>query len=162
MLFSSIDLLFIICCFFKQKTAYEMRISDWSSDVCSSDLADAAARDRALQRLLPKPGSCRPVVKLRPGHHAIAFPLSRSASRLQTKRSPGRCSNTCRGSQITLCYRVLLVNVVSFNRLRGTFETASQFAWRSMNAGMSSISSSAWLGRTRSLGLRAPDRQGAG
>src|SRR3546814_8268593 len=25
-------------CFFKHKTAYEMRISDWSSDVCSSDL----------------------------------------------------------------------------------------------------------------------------
>src|SRR3546814_5435485 len=31
--------------FFKQKTAYEMRISDWSSDVCSSDLkADAVLR----------------------------------------------------------------------------------------------------------------------
>src|SRR3546814_3814368 len=32
---------FYVCClfFFKQKTAYEMRISDWSSDVCSSDLA---------------------------------------------------------------------------------------------------------------------------
>src|SRR3546814_11338308 len=29
-----------VCCFcFKQKTAYEMRISDWSSDVCSSDLS---------------------------------------------------------------------------------------------------------------------------
>src|SRR3546814_7662382 len=31
----------VCCCFvccFKQKTAYEMRISDWSSDVCSSDL----------------------------------------------------------------------------------------------------------------------------
>src|SRR3546814_1238304 len=28
--------------FFKQKTAYEMRISDWSSDVCSSDLLVAA------------------------------------------------------------------------------------------------------------------------
>src|SRR3546814_4426677 len=27
--------------FFKQKTAYEMRISDWSSDVCSSDLGKA-------------------------------------------------------------------------------------------------------------------------
>src|SRR3546814_4889008 len=26
--------------FFKQKTAYDMRISDWSSDVCSSDLPD--------------------------------------------------------------------------------------------------------------------------
>src|SRR3546814_8200676 len=29
--------------FFKQKTAYEMRISDWSSDVCSSDLQGGAA-----------------------------------------------------------------------------------------------------------------------
>src|SRR3546814_3141572 len=37
--------------FFKQKTAYEMRISDWSSDVCSSDLlvavADVAQADGA-------------------------------------------------------------------------------------------------------------------
>src|SRR3546814_9259319 len=34
-------LVFVLIClffFFKQKTAYEMRISDWSSDVCSSDL----------------------------------------------------------------------------------------------------------------------------
>src|SRR3546814_19011456 len=30
----------MVCFFFKQKTAYEMRISDWSSDVCSSDLPD--------------------------------------------------------------------------------------------------------------------------
>src|SRR3546814_8205465 len=29
-----------MCVVFKQKTAYEMRISDWSSDVCSSDLID--------------------------------------------------------------------------------------------------------------------------
>src|SRR3546814_9904549 len=28
----------VVVCFCKQKTAYEMRISDWSSDVCSSDL----------------------------------------------------------------------------------------------------------------------------
>src|SRR3546814_9710423 len=35
-------LFFSLVCFFffKQKTAYEMRISDWSSDVCSSDLID--------------------------------------------------------------------------------------------------------------------------
>src|SRR3546814_5976991 len=31
---------FSIFFFFKQKTAYEMRISDWSSDVCSSDLPE--------------------------------------------------------------------------------------------------------------------------
>src|SRR3546814_19943806 len=38
----------IVCCifFFKQKTAYEMRISDWSSDVCSSDLARQDIADR--------------------------------------------------------------------------------------------------------------------
>src|SRR3546814_1087563 len=42
--------------FFKQKTAYEMRISDWSSDVCSSDLVVAGERDHlaaafAVQRV---------------------------------------------------------------------------------------------------------------
>src|SRR3546814_13640527 len=31
---------YLVFFFFKQKTAYEMRISDWSSDVCSSDLVD--------------------------------------------------------------------------------------------------------------------------
>src|SRR3546814_5195977 len=38
----------ILLCFFffKQKTAYEMRISDWSSDVCSSDLGKTFAEDR--------------------------------------------------------------------------------------------------------------------
>src|SRR3546814_2450918 len=40
-----VDVLFVtfIFCFFKQKTAYEMRISDWSSDVCSSDLLSRMA-----------------------------------------------------------------------------------------------------------------------
>src|SRR3546814_20712999 len=48
----------MLCCFFffKQKTAYELRISDWSSDVCSSDLlavpaggaGDAAAADEVF------------------------------------------------------------------------------------------------------------------
>src|SRR3546814_10641014 len=35
---SSVNTSFMLLCF-KQKTAYEMRISDWSSDVCSSDLS---------------------------------------------------------------------------------------------------------------------------
>src|SRR3546814_5071401 len=38
--------------FFKQKTAYEMRISDWSSDVCSSDLQRRAKCQRDRLRLL--------------------------------------------------------------------------------------------------------------
>src|SRR3546814_2402004 len=36
-----------VCFFFKQKTAYEMRISDWSSDVCSSDLL-ATLREQGI------------------------------------------------------------------------------------------------------------------
>src|SRR3546814_9249133 len=43
----AIDMCYLYCfCFFffKQKTAYEMRISDWSSDVCSSDLGNDQVR----------------------------------------------------------------------------------------------------------------------
>src|SRR3546814_5225530 len=42
-------LLFVL---FKQKTAYEMRISDWSSDVCSSDLRQAGMRQKAAEQEL--------------------------------------------------------------------------------------------------------------
>src|SRR3546814_152413 len=42
-------LFFFVFFFFKQKTAYEMRISDWSSDVCSSDLNAFASAGGALQ-----------------------------------------------------------------------------------------------------------------
>src|SRR3546814_5459870 len=38
MLFVCLSMIVFFMFFFKQKTAYEMRISDWSSDVCSSDL----------------------------------------------------------------------------------------------------------------------------
>src|SRR3546814_5440705 len=41
----------LVCIFFfKQKTAYEMRISDWSSDVCSSDLVRRGWHERAFRR----------------------------------------------------------------------------------------------------------------
>src|SRR3546814_4633343 len=45
-------LLFVF--FFKQKTAYEMRISDWSSDVCSSDLK----RSRPSAWVAPAASAC--------------------------------------------------------------------------------------------------------
>src|SRR3546814_13716042 len=50
--------------FFKQKTAYEMRISDWSSDVCSSDLK----REREQIRLVRSEASRRTGVE---GHHRL-------------------------------------------------------------------------------------------
>src|SRR3546814_8446561 len=39
--------------FFKQKTAYELRISDWSSDVCSSDLLGEVHRHAGIRRFDP-------------------------------------------------------------------------------------------------------------
>src|SRR3546814_9638628 len=54
------DVCWCFCLFFKQKTAYEMRISDWSSDVCSSDLLDG------------KPA----VVRVKPGQQRILLHLA--------------------------------------------------------------------------------------
>src|SRR3546814_3292450 len=56
----------ILVFFFKQKTAYEMRISDWSSDVCSSDLAKrglhgplrSIVRDAQCLREIPPGRDC--------------------------------------------------------------------------------------------------------
>src|SRR3546814_4712584 len=90
-----------VCCsglsdvifFFKQKTAYEMRISDWSSDVCSSDLSCATQR-----RLRSPPPPCpRPVG----GATSQSWPLSRRAWYLASLRSEERrvgkeCVSTCR------------------------------------------------------------------
>src|SRR3546814_1063629 len=66
--------------FFKQKTAYEMRISDWSSDVCSSDLAVLIERRREERDGDP----LEPVVEaLQAGASLILFPEgTRTAERL--------------------------------------------------------------------------------
>src|SRR3546814_10610749 len=42
--------------FFKRKTAYEMRISDWSSDVCSSDLLESVDKSIARYERVAKSG----------------------------------------------------------------------------------------------------------
>src|SRR3546814_16839462 len=54
--------------FFKQKTAYEMRISDWSSDVCSSDLLVQRHTDNQLEAQAP-PGQDGPAGELGVGLH---------------------------------------------------------------------------------------------
>src|SRR3546814_6394792 len=64
----------LLCCFFfKQKTAYEMRISDWSSDVCSSDLGietQADGKRRAFDTQVYTEDEIRRVA-------AVAFDLAR-------------------------------------------------------------------------------------
>src|SRR3546814_8238788 len=80
---SMLTMLFILLCewylvfFFKQKTAYEMRISDWSSDVCSSDLW----RQRRGRPLCPQ---ALPVRRQRQvSNHAQPAGLRRTRERLR-------------------------------------------------------------------------------
>src|SRR3546814_7386161 len=70
--------------FFKQKTAYEMRISDWSSDVCSSDLCSGPSKRWKIIRSMKIPTSTRTVT------------LKSSAILRQRTPSPGkwRCCST--------------------------------------------------------------------
>src|SRR3546814_5638747 len=76
--------------FFKQKTAYEMRISDWSSDVCSSDLRrHAAYRGYHRHRQRDQPADQRAVIldqrgleiHLSLGEHVATFEIGRASCR---------------------------------------------------------------------------------
>src|SRR3546814_1101954 len=97
----------VVCCvfgvfgvfFFKQKTAYEMRISDWSSDVCSSDLCE-----RSRERW--KPRACNSAGRRRGGCHSglvrcgrePAWPSldAREQCRSEERRVGKECVSTCR------------------------------------------------------------------
>src|SRR3546814_8363505 len=73
--------------FFKQKTAYEMRISDWSSDVCSSDLPQGGYTgldDMGAARLIELGGLIRQAVR------------EKFEPRSEERRVGKECVSTCR------------------------------------------------------------------
>src|SRR3546814_3111261 len=82
--------LFVFC---KQKTAYEMRISDWSSDVCSSDLYDRLLNElKQIEAdnpdlITPPRAVARPAVRAT----ALAAP-----ARSEERRVGKECVSTCR------------------------------------------------------------------
>src|SRR3546814_5947653 len=76
--YGRVILLYVLLFVFKQKTAYEMRISDWSSDVCSSDLS---GRMRVLYQGFPRSAALGAY-----GHRARRR-LDRRRTRL--RRAPG-------------------------------------------------------------------------
>src|SRR3546814_18409953 len=100
--------MFVLFCvfFFKQKTAYEVRISDWSSDVCSSDLS--SNRRRAWERdRIGSPPCARCRVRQRPGtdckgesrtvpRRRISASGARSGGRSEERRVGKECVSTCR------------------------------------------------------------------
>src|SRR3546814_19880582 len=55
----------VLVFFFKQKTAYEMRISDWSSDVCSSDLHDYEVKMRSIHRFIEEGDKVKVTMRFR-------------------------------------------------------------------------------------------------
>src|SRR3546814_20247242 len=99
--------------FFKQKTAYELRISDWSSDVCSSDLRgfaegapSASSHGTAVASLIIRGGSPESALIVADiygrdpaGGNAVAIAraLGWMASRRSEERRGGKeCVSTCR------------------------------------------------------------------
>src|SRR3546814_8246454 len=98
---------FLFVVFFKQKTAYEMRISDWSSDVCSSDLRGAVGADPLLGDgagiLLQIPD---PLIRRwaqeqqldlpQPGDYAVAMCFMPQDARSEERRVGKECVSTCR------------------------------------------------------------------
>src|SRR3546814_6271107 len=91
--------------FFKQKTAYEMRISDWSSDVCSSDLIAITAKttprtipsamaQTVMMMVLTRPAMIAGAVKNWPTTRQAIWPSAKARSE---ERSVGKeCVRTCR------------------------------------------------------------------
>src|SRR3546814_8046887 len=80
--------MFLLFFFFKQKTAYEMRISDWSSDVCSSDLAPLLD-DGVVGKVLKTGQNAYP----EPGTSGRPKPFS---GRSEERRVGKECVSTCR------------------------------------------------------------------
>src|SRR3546814_3628691 len=79
--------------FFKQKTAYEMRISDWSSDVCSSDLfprnsAGASAPDAPRTESRPTPRGAAPARPRRTAAEAEYYSAGGRAARSRATVRP--------------------------------------------------------------------------
>src|SRR3546814_16782709 len=79
--------MYLFCYFFfcKQKTAYEMRISDWSSDVCSSDLPTRRRREPCRLRRARSTASCR------------GDPSSARSAPMRRRGSAGSSGNSVRG-----------------------------------------------------------------
>src|SRR3546814_3892373 len=92
--------------FFKQKTAYEMRISDWSSDVCSSDLDEidfAVHSAKDVETIRPEAfaiGAVLPREDVRDvliGAESIhALPQGAVVGRSEERRVGKECVSTCR------------------------------------------------------------------
>src|SRR3546814_15840728 len=101
--------MWFFCFFFKQKTAYELRISDWSSDVCSSDLTTTGSSP-------PGATGCRPCSSPTASASSARWSSTRppratrccgsgEPSRSEERRVGQECVSTCRSRWSTYHYK---------------------------------------------------------
>src|SRR3546814_16254984 len=94
--------------FFKQKTAYDMRISDWSSDVCSSDLVTRLSSPRFSRPLIKSRRSRYCMLEPRMGRQGRGAKFSArvgfSKTRSEERRVGKECVSTCR-SRWSPCHK---------------------------------------------------------
>src|SRR3546814_2831028 len=96
--------IFVFIFFFKQKTAYEMRISDWSSDVCSSDLSYTyftwrTTKTELAEYLTELSGEAASYMRpsFWPTTHDILTPyMQHGGTRSEERRVGKECVSTCR------------------------------------------------------------------
>src|SRR3546814_12245809 len=112
--------------FFKQKTAYELRISDWSSDVCSSNLR-ACPTDERPRAARPK-SAC-------PWARRTAPPDFR-ASRSEERRVGKECVSTCRSRWSPYHYKkntsIILCRMYQIKELRSILTGDTCHHWNVM------------------------------
>src|SRR3546814_5258238 len=79
----------VSCCFvfffFKQKTAYEMRVSDWSSDVCSSDLEEVLRYNPPVQIIFRHTTVDTEIAGVKIPAGSAVMPILASANRDESK-----------------------------------------------------------------------------
>src|SRR3546814_13003615 len=93
---------------FKQKTAYEMGISDWISDVCSSDLHARLQSARLRRALLPAGWLRVRWRRNRPAPESHPRPRWRPARRSEERRVGKECVSTCRSRSSPSHYKTTI------------------------------------------------------
>src|SRR3546814_12569043 len=102
--------------FFKQKTAYEMRISDWSSDVCSSDLCKPGLAPRRSRALTPSlAGSTE--------RRGDAPRAPATYQRSEERRVGKECVSTCRSRWSPYHYKKKKITTTSTSKNKYTYNT---------------------------------------
>src|SRR3546814_6432127 len=117
-------MLVLVFFFFKQKTAYEMRISDWSSDVCSSDLfALVRLASRALSS--SPPISTMPCTMPPPSQPKLPVPTLSSTSPPRSEEHTSELQPLKRKSYAVLCLHKHVSTIHKVNKCTKASQTDS-------------------------------------